>query len=719
MSILSNAYNAYVGDIIKLTRSIVLKSVQTINTINTYLSNSGDNQSLNPLDWKYYRNIAGLRYLSPSSLFDDPIIEVFSLDSNTIIPFTPSVLTLHPITLADFRQYEDSYAKLLALYPDQELLLRGVINPVDPTVALAAPDHTLLTYDPTYIGKGERSLISDLQQWINNFTSRYNLTAYGAIENLYPAAFLAILYLNLVPTIINLRFQRCKTEEAHEFHIWNYLSGYFNFDRYRDVIHHEQALFLYRNIAYITANAGKQSTLDFLNQEFASKFGLQLFSHDIQQVSGSSLEHLAAKEYDLIKNDIVVQMYPYGNISQVTDANSRLSPEVLTQKLISQAILNPDNIDYDNQTLIQSILATNKTNIPTGVIECNVVDSATVSIVSVVSEKIHNWLYLTARGFILYKYKIAIPSEGIKKLNVSAQDAAVLLLYASAKYFGVTLTTIPQPVVRDIMATPTLSETILRGLVEPHHLLRSQLINGQVSTIDNYQQIQQAQTLPRSILSTAEFTTYINEVVTNKIQHHILPDLATSALGCGELTALVNAFYINYPCSFVGETTFAAVFQRLGIDLATFSNVGLRTLINGILSAYLALTPETITLQQPYASMVEILRTLCSYTLQFVDGASTNNIEPIDWQFSRPAIASSTKWSTVAHVSIVPDINKHNSAIKNVTDQINVGYDDIHTAASHRVIACGIDYDTLIACPFNHLHIAHVSPVGARIQVLD
>ena len=707
--LLDTAYNTYITDIIGLVRSFVIKSIQTIDSINSFLTAGGDILASDPTLWKYYRNVAGLPYSGTSGHFDDPIITVFSLDINTTIPFTPTEMLNNPITHNDFKTYGTAYHTLLALYPEHDMLIRGVLSPVNLTTAIAAENYEIIGFDAALVGAGELSLIKDIQHWVNNYVVRWDISAYAVTDSLYSAANLGILYLNLIPAIVNLRFKNCKTEQAHEFHIWNYLSGYFNLGVYENVIPYPQALFLYRNIDYITANAGKTSTLDFLNEGFAFPFGLQLFNHEIRQDIGESLINLDAGNYKAITNEIKINMYPYGSSNQITATTKFYTPLQATTKLIPQALLNKYNVAQDTEALVLATLATPITEIPTGMLECNIIHSASVNIVNATSEQIHNWLYLAAQNLIQYKYVLTLPSEGVTELNITAQDAAVILMFASAKYFDTTLVTIAAPQVRDIMYQPPVMVAKLKGLLETKNL-QGVLFNGETSRSWNrYTDVTTAQTLPTGIQNINAFLTHINKIINNKIQHALLPTLVNDSLAKSEIQFLIKAFYHNPVCQFVDEATYADFFTRLGVDLNTFSKTGLLDIINIISAVYIGLVPETNTLQQPYASMVEILRTLSSYMVQYIDGPSTNDIEPIEWVFTDVAIPSVTIIDLTARIQ--PGVDSYyyqpilDSVVNAVTTDIMTKENNTYTSTNlvDIVINSGFDISCHVVTQYDNL----------------
>lgn len=692
--LLSNTYQAYVGEIIKLVRSLVIKNVQTINAINSFLTLAGDNLSNDPHDWKYYRNLAGLRYIGTSGLNDDPVIMIYSLDTNVNIVFAPNTIINHPLTLSELKARGESYTTLLTLHPDQELLINGVIYPVNIDNAINAVHCQILQWNTDYVYEHETSLIKDLQQWIYNYSSRWMAPAFAATDSLYVTSSFANLVLNLVPDIINIRLNYCKTPQAHPFHVWNYLANYFNLDIHKPYLNIQQALFLYRNIEYIIANSGRQEILDYLNEAFALPFGLQLVNHNILQNIDNSLERLTNNQYDQINTVIDVIKYQYGTVNFASDNYRTIKPRNFVQLIQKQATYNPDNIEYDIAHLVERVSHTPVTEIPTGFIECNAIRTSTINMVSEVQERIHNWLYMAANDYIKFKYELKLPADNIH-LILSADDAAVFLLYASAKLFGVTLTNIYHPRVREIMLPPIVNETAIRGVIE------SKICNGFFTygvngykSWDRYQQVAAMQTLPVQVNSLKDFNTHIHNIIASKVQHLLLPALEPTALGQSEIKALIQMFYQRQYCTFVSETTFEAFFTRLGLPhYLTISDPSIASAVELICKDYIGIDPETSFLQHPYSDMVEILAKLCSYTVDFVAGNPTNNIEPIDWDFLifNKGLTGDTSNGTIVQddtiiISHGLDVDLINNPIFSVVDLAKGDLPNIATVELHPVI---------------------------------
>ena len=153
--------NAYKERTVNLVRSMVIKSNQTIAAQNNYLTAMGYPVNPDaPLTWKYYLNMAGEYHES------DKVPYIVSSDTKTIIPYTKAGLMGHPITQIDYGVGGDYYQELVDNNPDVRDILPRVLQPLDPTVALAAPDHTLLYWNKQYVDSWETSLFRRVKAWI-------------------------------------------------------------------------------------------------------------------------------------------------------------------------------------------------------------------------------------------------------------------------------------------------------------------------------------------------------------------------------------------------------------------------------------------------------------------------------------------------------------------------------------------------------------------------
>lgn len=640
---LSNNYGAYITNVIKLTRSLVIKSQHTIEASNYFLTTLGHTVSPNPKEWKYYLNLNGEYYQGNTGIDNDILMTITSLDTQLEIDFTKDNLISSPITFFEYLKYGDYYKELLDRFPTQETLIRGILSPVDIDKAIAAHDYEILSWDTKLVDSNEFSLIKNLQSWINRFTSRWDNISFAISDPLYTTSFLGILFLSIPNVIINLRLEACRTNEVHSFHVWSYLSGYFRLDVYKNRIPHKQALFLYRNIEYINAHVGKKSTLDFLNENFAKPFGLELFSFDINQDSSNKLTRLNNLELNNLNNEIAILRIPYGDDESNADLITILSTTEIVTNLKDLAFGNEVRLLDDIKVLDDSYKKTSFTEIPTGVIECNVVKSVIDSIINKPAVKIHNWFYLASKNLYKYQFNLVVPDADILDVILTAAQAAALLLYSAARYQGVVLTNIPTVLVRDIMFPPTFTEADLKGLVEDEYLNSILIYNtGQVLLSNRYIDATENLVFPTNVTTLKEFTDHLDNIINRSIRHKLLLSLEPNSKGKGQIQSMIDKLYIYEEIDLLPYSTYAELFNEISFDPTLIDDVLFLDVAEALLKGSTGITNLSGNLSSPHLEMMEILRTITSYTLQYIEGDTDIDITPMDFPFLDSVSPSTT-----------------------------------------------------------------------------
>ena len=263
-----STYDLYRQSCINLARSIILKSSEVAAAINAELTLYGvDVDETDPSTWKYYLNLNG-QYHS----FDTPMT-VTSLDTLEVIAFTRESLEIHRSTAKAYTFNSEAYLSLLARYPEQETLIRGIVNPVDIDAALSAADWDILHYNDDLVEVNEADLVNRIQTWIRRHMLRWHINDYTISDDLYLAAAMGVMYSHLPNAIVNIRLDNAKTYKAHSYHVWTYLASRGGLSGFRDTLSTAQALFLYRNIRYIYKNSGKTSTFKLLIENLLTQRG--------------------------------------------------------------------------------------------------------------------------------------------------------------------------------------------------------------------------------------------------------------------------------------------------------------------------------------------------------------------------------------------------------------------------------------------------------------
>ena len=219
----------------------------------------------------------------------DELMYITSLDTQTTIPFTKENLhaeyalaagrpesSVHKKTLANYRLPSRYYTLLCEKYPSQVDLIKAIVYPIpSKSAAISADNYTALSYDDTLLNDNERvSLVSRMKGLLDVIRYRWDVKEY-AFEEHYPMVVWGMIWNLLITHLRAQRFINIRTPNAHPLHIWEYLNSH-GLGEYRGYLSSTQEMFLYRNLRYILANRGKQSTLNILIDELLNESGIDL-----------------------------------------------------------------------------------------------------------------------------------------------------------------------------------------------------------------------------------------------------------------------------------------------------------------------------------------------------------------------------------------------------------------------------------------------------------
>src|SRR5699024_2900593 len=179
------------------------------------------------------------------------------------------------------------YNELVARYPDFEPLIMGILYPVKLELAVGAKNGEILYcggYVKDYVNENndtgyiettkvtangiiepqEINFIVELQNWVDKYLSRWTNGAYSITDDLYVAAAISILYLQLAAVMMNIRLKNCRTSYAHSFHVKSYLESHGRLGHVFDNLPLESTMWLYKNLDYYETNLGKELTLNHM-----------------------------------------------------------------------------------------------------------------------------------------------------------------------------------------------------------------------------------------------------------------------------------------------------------------------------------------------------------------------------------------------------------------------------------------------------------------------
>lgn len=445
-------YSIYLHNTFDLANTLTIKSSDSASLVNDGLMlDYGDAVvDLNdPSSWKYYMNISGEYHIT------DTVMTVVSLDTLEEINFTRANLDLHPDTEIAYQYGSRYYYSLVSQYPSQEQLILGILYPANKTKAIESPNGTILAYKKDLVEPQEATLIADLSSWIQRYLARWHVRAFGLSDDLYPAAQHAIMYMSIVPKLLNLRLRRCKTNEAHTFHIRQYLASHGHLDRYMDYMTLEQVLFLYRNIDYLEHHVGQTGNFDWMVEKLLNPRYIPIANHTMKHLDEFNEEYYA--NYTFKKTPINTQFN--------TPQKDFFSLEELLEKENPLAPWN-DRITFEDVGEMDLLFRDS----PSGIVQTKDLESSMVDYTDAVPFPIadivmSHWGYLAnmkdSNGNPIFNAYVTFNDAVTNDSHtMSVADAYIYISYITLKMHGIKLLSVPEFTVSHVrrIAKPTIED---------------------------------------------------------------------------------------------------------------------------------------------------------------------------------------------------------------------------------------------------------------------
>lgn len=599
---LSKSYRIYLQGNLSLASSVVLKSKTTIEMQQRLLSELGYPESADPTTWKYYLNLNG-RYHSTNTL-----MTVISADTQNEILFDKDVLRYHPLTKLNYKPGTTNFKKLVSEFPEQEQLIRRILNPIDMQTAIEAEDHEILFYDESLVGSNERNLIKDLQTWVNHYTFRWHNESFTTSDLGYAPAFYAILYMMMVLEIGSIRLKYSRTPETSKWHLWTYLAGKKGLDRYREFLTTEQALFLHRNIESIMRNAGRDSTMSLLVNNIITPRNMELevfkgfktdenFIEDLRLKSKFSKSKF--KSYRPLDEDVI-------------------SSEDVIKRTFYRATENEQNFERDNEKMLTGLHNSNSYIDVTNLAEVNAVSKGLNIHGVTINTKVSYWGYLTVNG--KYSNTLAIPIPGRSPMTMDSLEGFIMFLYASDRAVGNLPNLIPYVEMRDLFLINYPSFEEYEGVLDPKHVdiegLKDFLLNNLLVTpyINGY----------------GEFDEFCTKVSSTWYIFDQASFFAKTEHGLVMIENYLSGFTVNPKLNLKSEgMTYEAWFDELdfspeGLSAADFLKIAHECLLQAT-----GIDLEGNGLQSTQAALVKLLDELTSYKTMVIPGKSSSSPVPL------------------------------------------------------------------------------------------
>lgn len=611
-----NYYNIYINSVLDLAQTIVIKSEESAIAINNYLKlvhgdSVVDNNDLS--SWKYYKNICGKYHET------DEIITITSLDTLEKITFTTENLKLHRTTSKAYQFGNRHYTQLLALYPDKEQLILGILYPADLDYAVNSIDGTILSYPKYLVEYNEITFIEKLNRAIETYKIRWHNSQFGVTDVLYSAAHMGLMYLQLVPLILNIRLAACKTNEAHSFHVRQYLASHGMLDIYLNTLTLKQALFFYRNISYIERNNGKKEVFKWLVENIMTERNLPLSEFVMKHNEEGMLDTL----YPLItfrKKEI--------NDIKITQNKSSYS---LVEVLEKERFITPGNSDFiDNNTEViktkfeqslSSVLATK-------MLESSVVDYTDAALYPLQTILFNQWLDMSSKNIYNVYISFADPRTG-SKISLISKNAFIYMMYVFARSIGSDILRIPSFIALRVQRLPLPSAEEMMSVVDTSYI--------DISTAKEILSYQPFIPPDRPIVSVDSFyntAVSIFDATQNQIklvsrEEHLYKRALVYNMVC--------RIYSDNVINFAEEgMLFSEWLPTQELDDINYSKSEYQELYKNIFEAatgsVLNTTDNVRNLQK---TMIQLLEQLSSYSIQVISEINNSNIKVLNLTASR------------------------------------------------------------------------------------
>lgn len=597
----SKEFILYMKDNIRLVKSLVIKSDTTVTSLNDYASSLGHTiQYEDPTTYPYYQNLSGVYHPMNRPMF------ITSLDTLANIPFTRDVLLKHKNTLREYQKLGEYFDNLVELNPDQEILIRGVLNPIPFSKSVPAKQGTILHYNASLVEDNEYDLLPELQSFIYIFFDNWYNKGYIYTDELFDASFFGVLASALVTRVMNIRLNKCGTSQVHSFHLWAKLGSNYFLDRFRDYIPIDTARWLYRNIDDIRSNLGRHYTFVKLIEN--------IFTKNI--IPAAQL--IMKNDETVLDDNYQPQPYVFKNRLNTTDNgvlnDNVISTENLINRMMPLAEHNPINVNYDiADTNFQSRFSQTSAN-NTKVFETILGQGNNTNAMQLISDIINYLAYAIFTG--LYSRDVIIKNNKGELVKVGIQEAFLVWIYIAHKLEWVEFSVIPEMSFKRLPRVPYGSFKEYRKAADPKYvddieIKTAMLLLESSATIDD----------------SEEFSKRALTYNYNKFMHFMIYATRQELNSYVRTKQMINMFYINgkYKCRYTGKT-YVEFFEDIGLSVDTYDNSYLEILF---LSLFEDMTGfdytkigSTVNKQK---KLVEVVKLLSSYTIQFVTQETTSS----------------------------------------------------------------------------------------------
>jgi len=589
----------YLNKTINLAKSITLVNHLEADLYNQYIEMNYSGTNINSADkgsWRYYRHLAGLYHSV------DLPIEITSIDNGQQIVLSKESLLVHKQTHKELLKYTLLYKTIVDKYPEQELLIRSLINTsssLDIATIISKPKFTIISYNNNLIEDNEQDIILQLQLLIDNYKVTKLIQYYSTTDSLFIASQYHILYNFIVTSLLSIRLANAKTLKAHSFHILNYLASHHNLDIHYNNLTKEQALFLYRNLLYIDNHTGRNHIFKTLIDKLFTKRNIAISSYEYNQTNTINLDKNITYFFNqklLNKTELPID-YKDFTLEDILQKEVDLSPS--NYKELNYNIKNIDSF-YTNNLY---------SNFITKDIETMLIDSTDAVKDKLIPTLINYWVYNLKTNNLQYLTTIVDPISNTD-IKLNSNDIFKLFVLTLYKVNNISLDYFPDFTITKVLKSdiPT-PETLLNYFYNKkyYHKKDIELIINSIPTTS-------------LITTSSQFEDYITKIYKFYIGLWLLESNLSDKDDNGQIENTIKNIHTKDIYSYNDETP-NEFLKRIGItELYNYPTNSLETLYTDILNG---ISNNKISFLFKYKdilkSMREIFKQFVSYTVQLID----------------------------------------------------------------------------------------------------
>lgn len=654
-------YQIYKRKCFTLIKSMVIKHSMIADAMNTALMyRSYDVNYNDKRTWRYYLNLNGQYHVADQDALyarygtNYLMVTVSTENGAADVPLTKDLIhgEFSDKSLANEYQLGGRiYKELLARYPEFELLINGILNPIDLSVSTSAQDGEILhiagrykiieddtrrfsrdeqSVNLTLIETQEDGLILELQEHIYQYQKHWHNPEYINGNDLYAPTWLGMLSLTLVQKLLNIRLGNCKTPKAHSFHIREYLESFGKLGRYIDFIPLRSALWLYRNLNYLEANRGKQHIFDNILDNLLTPNEIPLSAYSIRhELTGMSHENP-------LPNGLLYKEVLNFEVLGASD-DDRTVRDILEDQ-IPLARENGVNLSVTEKRIQEAINWGGDDRINSKVLESEMLELGEPYPFTLEQFLFNLWGYTAHHDLYHGSVFVTDPVTG-DRLSFTGKDAYILATYCLNKSVANnTLTTIPDayfyhiprhniesllPSDKSFKPKPDM-DTLMSWCVTPN-TRRLKVLEILGSHAPNFQSH-----------SANEFFDNVNEMYLERVNRYNIYSATPDIMEKGDLTLIAKRLYWMGFKETISTLSYSEWFSQSGFDVTRYTSDDLLKIGLELVASATGVTDDDIRKRRwLQESVLAILKHFMSYSVHVIEKYADGVVAYLDGQALR------------------------------------------------------------------------------------